>query len=808
MCDGPIKLNSVRVDLSDYVIESLRDMPEHRHLAVNWSAILKAIRSENPQQGRNAGQEESVKQQVLLRMLACAAELESRGQSAGSKRKHDDHQAPGALSLALLKSLPQLLTAFKGDVLALQSLTKLPRFLTPSVFSLPSRKNDFMSLVKTLTRIFLESTDETVLQNIASAIFTLVDGDHVRVTDVKMQLKRLSSSLQDRLMELLRETDPQSQQKKSKRSTSKKRTKRRSDESTTSTEGTDSLSPAVDLENSIALCLMRWRTLVKRCPIHYLFDDSEADDMEVDGFCNSISEAIAKRLQDRKPRVTEEDETETDGKSVATAWREGDMAIHSSVASAVDGALQVLLCILSWKLIDGLESSKSNNDDSMDLDDSQEVAILQMRDRLEKLVGLCFDQFIDESDGIIYSDEQIEFATSVQASAARVASDIRTLFPREWSGATDRFRQSLALKADTQLIGGSARYLQHREAELQQMVIDDDDTKAASTLVNELLLPLARSLTANWNDGNRKEAGIALSYITGRSQEATTAVQGMARFLKKINSVRFLEAQMACLRMSFENWLQNEPEEPETDTPTEEQLHRYEEAEKRHAALFHNIEQQAFHLSRLLGVGKLTDKKLSRALASFMEEGVRFAFDGNREEEDELILGSRLPFLTILGKYSTWAKKNKGQLEVLKDFLLSKESQMRSHAEFNEVHPDDLEALRSFKESLGLKVTSSKGSTQSLYEEDENDEVEDHTSAMATPSPGTKSTSSRRRISTAGSVMSRMSTQSSLPPVYEEDGALDSESGDGESPLKRRKLTSNSMTSSVSKSIGGSTIVE
>jgi hypothetical protein len=33
-----------------------------------------------------------------------------------------------------------------------------------------------------------------------------------------------------------------------------------------------------------------------------------------------------------------------------------------------------------------------------------------------------------------------------------------------------------------------------------------------------------------------------------------------------------------------------------------------------------------------------------------MEEGVRFAFEGNGKEDDDLILGSRLPFLLVLRK--------------------------------------------------------------------------------------------------------------------------------------------------------------
>lgn len=65
---------------------------------------------------------------------------------------------------------------------------------------------------------------------------------------------------------------------------------------------------------------------------------------------------------------------------------------------------------------------------------------------------------------------------------------------------------------------------------------------------------------------------------------------------------------------------------------------------------FLSIEQQAHKLSRSLGVGKLSDPNLSRALSSFMEEGVRFAFEGNGKEDDDLILGSRLPFLLVLSK--------------------------------------------------------------------------------------------------------------------------------------------------------------
>jgi hypothetical protein len=488
LSDGPISIDKIRVDRADHVIQSLRDMPEHKHLAVNWSAMLKAIRSENPQQGRPAGREELAKQRVLLRMLACAAEREVgsvENANSNKKRKRaepstNSNESHESLSMALLKSLPSLLTAFKGDVMALRSLTKLPQYLIPAVFSLPARKNDFQSLLKNLCRLSLESTDEQVLQHIARALSILVQGDHTRVSEVKMQLKRMIGTLQDRLMELFSESDPQNSEsptksKKNKKSSPKRRSNRKSDisSSSMSSEGVfSSNSPEMDIEHSICLCLLRWRTMIKECPLEFLFQEDDEED-EVEGFCTTISEAIGKRLIDRKPVVDEEDDdTAYDAKSavVAKIWKTDDVAIHAEVAKAVEEALQVLLSVVSWKLLETLKDrTKEKGDADLEMEDDADVkdlVVLRMRDRLAKLVGLCFDQFLEEREDLIYSEEHVEFASSVQTSAGRVASDLRTLFAREWSQAADPVRRALALTDDSQLIGGFARYLQSRETEV------------------------------------------------------------------------------------------------------------------------------------------------------------------------------------------------------------------------------------------------------------------------------------------------------------------------------------------------------
>jgi hypothetical protein len=55
---------------------------------------------------------------------------------------------------------------------------------------------------------------------------------------------------------------------------------------------------------------------------------------------------------------------------------------------------------------------------------------------------------------------------------------------------------------------------------------------------------------------------------------------------------------MACLRLSFVNWLNSEPDELETDRPTEEQLHEYEESEKRHQMMVSANGPQPFSFLR------------------------------------------------------------------------------------------------------------------------------------------------------------------------------------------------------------------
>jgi hypothetical protein len=116
---------------------------------------------------------------------------------------------------------------------------------------------------------------------------------------------------------------------------------------------------------------------------------------------------------------------------------------------------------------------------------------------------------------------------------------------------------------------------------------------------------------------------------------------------------------------------------------------------------------------------------------------------------------------------------------------LSKESELRSHSDFSEVHEDDVISLAKFKESLGIKRTAES----SYY--DEETTIATHTT-IATPSPS----SSLNKTPAGSSRRSVQSNISNLSPLEEGD-SQDEEASP--TPQKRRRLmsTQSSMTTTV-----------
>ena len=160
LTDGEVPIDKIQIHLVDHLVNSLRDMPEHKDIVTNWSAMIRAItddKAAKTSQGNAAGDRADVaKQRVLVQMLACAAKAEvesvtdpefllsdfdpdeagilqksaalreaAKGPRKGVPSKGLNHEA---LSVALIKALPNLLEKFKSDSKILESLTALPRY--------------------------------------------------------------------------------------------------------------------------------------------------------------------------------------------------------------------------------------------------------------------------------------------------------------------------------------------------------------------------------------------------------------------------------------------------------------------------------------------------------------------------------------------------------------------------------------------------------------------------------------------------------------------------------------------------------
>ena len=250
---------------------------------------------------------------------------------------------------------------------------------------------------------------------------------------------------------------------------------------------------------------------------------------------------------------------------------------------------------------------------------------------------------------------------------------------------------------------------------------------------------------------------------------------------------------MLCLRCSFDTWVDNEPEEAEHPlSEAEEEALR--EKEQYHEELFSSMEHLAAKLSSTLGVGRLADKRLKQGIGSFFKEGIRWSFSTAGEmDEDEYWLGSRLPFLTIIGKYGTWLKKEKSTRQEIKDHFLDSVNTLRNHEKFNEVHPDDLKHLREFAKMLGIPDRQLL-----LPADDETTMQTDYTSREEATTPSPHSSSRRSRPSTTGSIRSRMS--STLSPVEESRAGSEDDFDEEDEGRSMESSPKRSIASSFSRS--------
>ncbi len=380
---GPVPIDKIKIEVADFIVQSLRGMPEHRALVTDWSAMLRAIKddkSATTAHNVKAGDRADVaKQRILVRMLACAAQEEvgavadksflnsdvdpdmassSTSEKANKASMGREHET---LSIALLKALPNLLLKFKGDTDVVSELACLPRFLVPTVFSLPQRKQDFMSLIKNLGEIYLSSSNNDTLDKTARSLSSLCRGNHARVTESKAQLRKIVVELRDRIVELMSSDDAtiatsamsvvnsesefasKSSRRRSGRKTSPVAGASPATEKTSLTDDDTRGSADVDTEHSIFLNVKRLRILAKRCNLSEFFDhvDDTNNVNQLELLCNFVCDGLKSRLRACKPvdlRVNEDEETAAD-KLIE------DAEVLAAIGKSVSEGLQLILSV-------------------------------------------------------------------------------------------------------------------------------------------------------------------------------------------------------------------------------------------------------------------------------------------------------------------------------------------------------------------------------------------------------------------------------------------------------------------------------
>ncbi len=642
---------NAQVRLTDFVVEGLRSIPEASGLATDWSAMLRAIDEDSAaaaKGGKTADRTtDEVKQLVLIRFLMAAVRQEVG--HAGSKRtgKKSSHES---LSIDLLKALPNLFVKFATNGAILGQLASLPRYLSHSVFSLPQRKNDFVSLCKALATAFTKTSDVSVMHAIAMSLTHMSSGSHSRKSDAQKHMSKLANDVAGKVTDLcdLRVT------------AAKKKGKNDVDQ---------------DSEYSLGLALTQMAAFAKRVDLVGVMGSDD-----VDAVVDSIQGAVEARVENSTK----------------------DNQFLSDSSKVVQGGLNVLLGVLAWKVnsVHKTEDSKArpvaDDDDIMkdgdsDEDDDVQEDAVAVRNKLLDMCGLCLDlKGEGEDDGMPLETETdfAKFRDAVQFSAVQTASDLRSLCAKGLSNASNATLRELAMKDDAALIKGMTKFLKRQGKSVEA----------------RKLVAVARDLVANWDVVNRREAGMVLAEITGKGEGSSKMVLAVSKIAKGKDGVKLLESHMASLRQRYEDWQAAVPEEPVGGSDA--QMEEYADAEEAHERTFKALTDQANRLSNSLGVGKLSNAKMNPAMVGFVKEGMRYAFSCPKKSgggEDAEMYGDRLSFLGPLRSYLGWVKKNDShRVEILREYAI-KEKEFREHPFFEaEIHGEVIEVFgSSFEGALG-----------------------------------------------------------------------------------------------------------
>ena len=277
----------------------------------------------------------------------------------------------------------------------------------------------------------MESSDTIVLQNCCHSLSFLATADHTRQDDALSILHQVLASLRKRLDELAKKRAEDTETRK------------------------DDIEESGKIDLSIGLVIHRIAVLSKRWPLADLIDEGDEDeDAIVDKLCDQIFRVAGHELEIRKP-IMEGDKFEIPG-----IWKVESKS-HKPVAETVVAALEVLLSAAAWAVRKMVAELQDSSGEMHSRAKGGSNILVEMRQRVDKLVALCFEQYVDDSSEV--SEEHFEFSETVQIAAGRTAGDLRSLLPRAFKDSVHVVLREAALVDDNHLIGGYVRFFRQQE---------------------------------------------------------------------------------------------------------------------------------------------------------------------------------------------------------------------------------------------------------------------------------------------------------------------------------------------------------
>jgi len=291
-----------------------------------------------------------------------------------------------------------------------------------------------------LVNIFQEATDQEVLNNCAFTLTSLSRNEHSRRGESLLKLKSTACSVRQRVVELIQS----------------KASKAQADDE-------EYLNSRKDTQQSISLALRRLATLAKHVDMTDLLGDDpddEVNDDDMKKLCDLIANDVGIELEERKIVVSEDEASDL----VPEIWENGDPEMHPMVAETVAETLDFLLLTTAWRLRKELEVLFTGEEPT----DHSTRVVVGMRDRITKLLGLCFEQQRAPSltEAEPQESDQSIFATTVQLRASATSGDLRSLLPAYWKDMDSKFLQECAMN-NILIVGGVNRFIRAQDKQVR-----------------------------------------------------------------------------------------------------------------------------------------------------------------------------------------------------------------------------------------------------------------------------------------------------------------------------------------------------